>query len=131
MTAGSFGAVNAADDDLQLYFNDQFEDGNHSWTGRGAAKLGLDNTDPFDGANSLLVSGRTASWNGAMKELSLSLFKPGNTYSFSVNAMQTDGGSSETFYMKLQYTDAAGETHYDPIAEATTLNGEWVQLELQ
>jgi len=128
MAAGSTCFVSAADDELQLYFNDQFEDGNHSWTGRGAAKLGLDNTDPFDGANSLLVSGRTASWNGAMKELSLSLFKPGEKYSFSVNAMQTDGGSSETFYMKLQYTDASGEVHYDPIAEATTLNGEWVQL---
>lgn len=110
------------------FFNDQFEDGNHSWKGRGAAKLQLDNSSPFDGVNSLLVSGRTASWNGAQKELNLSLFKPGNTYSFSANAMQTAGGSSETFYMKLQYVDASGETKYDPIAEATTMKGEWVQL---
>lgn len=111
-----------------FFFMDHFEDGNHSWTGRGAAKLQLSESNPYDGINSLLVSGRTAAWNGAQKELDMTLFQPGGTYSFSCNAMQNDGGSSETFYMKLQYTDAAGETKYDPIAEATTIKGEWVQL---
>lgn len=112
----------------EYYFYDQFEDGNHSWKGRGAADISLDNSNPLSGISSLLVSGRTAAWNGAQKELNLSLFKPGGTYSFSANAMQTDGGASETFLMKLQYVDASGETKYDPIAEATTINGEWVQL---
>lgn len=111
-----------------FFFIDHFEDGNHSWTGRGAAKLQLSESNPYDGVNSLLVSGRTAAWNGAQKELDMTLFQPGGTYSFSCNAMQDAGGSSETFYMKLQYTDAAGETKYDPIAEATTMKGEWVQL---
>ena len=111
-----------------FFFIDHFEDGNHSWTGRGAAKLQLSESSPYDGVNSLLISGRTAAWNGAQKELDMTLFQPGGTYSFSCNAMQNAGGSSETFYMKLQYTDAAGETKYDPIAEATTMKGEWVQL---
>lgn len=114
--------------DESFFFIDHFEDGNHSWTGRGAAKLSLSETSPFDGVNSLLVTGRTASWNGPQKELDMTLFQPGGTYSFSCNAMQTEGGASETFYMKLQYVDAAGKTQYDSIAEATTLNGEWVQL---
>ena len=111
-----------------FFFIDHFEDGNHSWTGRGAAKLQLSESSPYDGVNSLLISGRTAAWNGAQKELDMTLFQPGGTYSFSCNAMQNAGGSSETFYMKLQYTDAAGETKYDPIAVATTMKGEWVQL---
>lgn len=114
--------------DETFLFVDHFEDGNHSWKGRGAAKLELSGTAPYDGANSLLVSGRTAAWNGAQKELDLTLFKPGEKYSFSCNAMQTAGGASETFLMKLQYVDASGTTKYDPIAEATTINGEWVQL---
>ncbi len=126
LSAGMMSATASADE--SFFFMDHFEDGNHSWTGRGAAKLSLSESKPYDGVNSLLVSGRTAAWNGAMKELDMTLFKPGGTYSFSCNAMQTDGGSSETFYMKLQYKDASGETKYDPIAEATTLNGEWVQL---
>ena len=42
--------------------------------------------------------------------------------------MYFDGGATDTFYMKLQYVDASGETCYDPIAEATALQGEWVQL---
>ncbi len=109
-------------------FVDHFDDGNHSWTGRGGAKIQLSDEKPFDGINALLVSGRTAAWNGAQKELDLTLFEPGKTYSFSCNAMQTAGGASETFYMKLQYTDGSGKTNYDGIAEATTLNGEWVQL---
>lgn len=126
MTAGMPLFTSSADE--SFYFMDHFEDGNHSWTGRGAAKLQLDSSDPYDGVNSLLVSGRTAAWNGAMKELDMTLFKPGGTYSFSCNAMQNAGGSSETFYMKLQYVDASGTTKYDPIAEATTMKGEWVQL---
>ena len=114
--------------DESFFFIDHFEDGNHSWTGRGGAKLQLSETNPYDGINSLYISGRTAAWNGAMKELDMTLFKAGETFSFSCNAMQTAGGSSETFYMKLQYKDGTGTTCYDTIAEATTINGEWVQL---
>ncbi|MBP1590418.1 MAG: carbohydrate binding domain-containing protein, partial [Oscillospiraceae bacterium] len=112
----------------ELFFADHFDDGNHSWTGRGGAKLSLSDEKPFDGINCLYVTGRTAAWNGAQKELDLTLFEPGKKYSFSCNAMQTEGGAEETFYMKLQYTDAAGQTNYDAIAEATTIKGEWVQL---
>lgn len=126
LTAGM--TVLPANADETFFFMDHFEDGNHSWTGRGSAKLELNESNPYDGMNSLLVSGRTAAWNGAQKELDMTLFKPGGTYSFSCNAMQKAGGASETFYMKLQYVDSTGTTCYDSIAEATTLNGEWVQL---
>ena len=74
MTAGMPLFTSSADE--SFYFMDHFEDGNHSWTGRGAAKLQLDSSDPYDGVNSLLVSGRTAAWNGAMKELDMTLLIP-------------------------------------------------------
>ena len=102
-----------SESEKEFFFVDHFDDGNHSWTGRGGAKLALSDEKPFDGINCLYVSGRTAAWNGAQKELDLTLFEPGKTYSFSCNAMQTAGGAEETFYMKLQYTDAAGQTNYD------------------
>jgi hypothetical protein len=129
--AENSAAANGGSDsgsEKEFFFVDHFDDGNHSWTGRGGAKLALSDEKPFDGINCLYVSGRTAAWNGAQKELDLTLFEPGKTYSFSCNAMQTAGGAEETFYMKLQYTDAAGQTNYDGIAEATTMKGEWVQL---
>ncbi len=34
-----------------FFFIDHFEDGNHSWTGRGAAKLQLSESSPYDGVN--------------------------------------------------------------------------------
>ena len=39
-----------------------------------------------------------------------------------------DGDATDTFYFKLQYTDANGDTQYDTIAEGTAIQGEWMQL---
>ena len=42
--------------------------------------------------------------------------------------MYFDGNTTDKFYLKLQYTDANGDTQYSTIAEATAIKGEWVQL---
>ena len=52
----------------------------------------------------------------------------GKTYSFSTNVQYFDGDATDTFYFKLQYTDANGDTQYDTIAEGTAIQGEWMQL---
>lgn len=109
-------------------FSDNFEADENGWTGRGGASVEKNMLASYEGRSSLYCSGRTASWNGASKELDSTIFKAGETYSFSVNAMYESGASTEEFKLTLQYTDAEGTTAYDGIATAKVTAGQWVQL---
>ncbi|MDE6781594.1 MAG: endo-1,4-beta-xylanase, partial [Ruminococcus sp.] len=114
--------------DYGWYFADGFEGSTCDWTSRGAGGISTSGRTSYVGSESLLVQDRTSAWNGAAKTLSPRAFTPGNEYSFSANVMYFDGDATDKFYMKLQYTDASGETQYDTIAEATAVKGDWVQL---
>ncbi|MBQ8960868.1 MAG: carbohydrate binding domain-containing protein [Ruminococcus sp.] len=111
----------------EVYFHDTFESGTDSWSGRGAASAAASSSYASEGSSSLSVTGRTAAWNGAIKALG-SDFVPGQTYSFSANVMYTNGGASDTFYMKLQYKNAEGTDSYSEIAAGETVKDAWVQL---
>lgn len=115
-------------DEDGYYFHDRFDGSTNSWTGRGAASVDAVSSEKFSGSGSLAVSGRTASWNGALKNLSSRTFTSGEEFCFSVNAMYKTGGAEETFKLTLQYTDASGETIYSNVATAKTTAGEWVHL---
>lgn len=115
-------------DENGYYFHDTFEQDTFDWAGRGAATIMTSGRTFYEGKEALLVQERTATWNGAAKELNSKVFKPGETYSFSTLATYFDGDPSTKFFMKLQYTGSDGETHYDPIAEGETVPGTWVQL---
>ncbi len=101
-------------------FHDTFESSAESWEGRGAATVSRT-------GGTLSCEGRTASWNGASKNLSTSDFVPGKEYSFSVNAMH-NGTGTETFKLTLQYTDSEGTANYPNIAKVEAAAGEWVTL---
>lgn len=114
--------------DSTTYFHSTFENGEDDWTGRGSASVVATNNGHFEGNQSLYVSGRAEAWNGAMKNLG-SDFVAGQAYSFSANVMYEKGKkSTDTFFMKLQYTNANDETDYISIAEGTALKGDWIQL---
>ncbi len=125
MTANTLN-ISAAENDY--YFNDTFENTTDGWTGRGGAAAEKNLLAAYEGRASLYCSGRTASWHGASKELDSTVFKAGETYSFSVNAMYEGGTSTEEFKLTLQYTNAEGTTAYDGIASAKVTAGQWVQL---
>ena len=110
------------------YFADGFEGSNCDWNIRGSGEVLTSGRTAYVGDESLLVKDRTASWNGASKTLNPKVFEAGKEYSFSANVMYFDGEPTDKFYLKLQYTDANGDTHYGTIAEATAIKGEWVQL---
>lgn len=114
----------------QVFMHDTFESGTDSWTGRGAASAAASSDFSCEGSSSLSVTGRTAAWNGAIKELS-SDFVAGQSYSFSANVMYTTGGASDTFYMKLEYKNSEGVTSYSEIAAGETVKDAWVQLSNQ
>ena len=110
------------------YFADGFEGDTCSWESRGAASIQTSGRTAYVGSEALLVQNRTSAWNGAYKTLNPRAFVPGNEYSFSVNVTYFDGAATDQFYLKLEYTDANGDTQYATIAEGTGIKGEWVQL---
>ena len=114
--------------DFGWYFDDGFEGDLCSWEGRGAADVLTSGRTAFVGKESLLVENRTASWNGAYKTLNPRVFVPGNEYCFSAIVSYFDGDATDTFYLKLQYTDGNGDTQYSTVAEGTGVQGKWVQL---
>lgn len=110
------------------YFVDGFEGDTCSWQARGSSDIQTSGRTAFVGDEALLVQNRTAAWNGAYKTLNPRAFVPGNEYSFSVNVTYFDGAATDKFCLKLQYTDANGDTQYSTVAEGTAIRGEWVQL---
>lgn len=109
------------------WFHDTFEGSKGSWTGRGGAAVGTSGRAPYEGTEALIISERTAAWNGAQKSLSTAIFKPGEEYAFSCCFQNLDGPDNVEFKLTLQY-DAGGETHYDKIAQTSTAKGGYVQL---
>ncbi len=110
------------------YFHDEFEADTCTWEGRGAATVMTSGRTAYVGDEALLVQNRESAWNGAYRTLNPLAFVPGEEFSFSANVTYFDGEPTDTFYMKLQYTGADGETHYSTIAEVTGVQGEWAQL---
>ena len=110
------------------FFHDEFEADTCTWEGRGAATIMTSGRTAYVGSEALLVQNREAAWNGAYRTLNPRAFVPGETFSFSAAVTYFDGNPTDTFYMKLQYVDAAGETQYSTIAEVTGVKGEWAQL---
>lgn len=110
------------------YFQNGFEGETDDWEIRGSGELLTSGRTAYVGNESLLVKDRTAAWNGASKKLNPKAFVPGREYSFSVHTTYFDGKSSEKFYLKLQYTDANGDTQYSTVAESDVIKGEWSQL---
>ncbi len=110
------------------FFHDPFEADTCTWAGRGAATIQTSGRTAYVGSEALLVQDREAAWNGAYRNLNARAFVPGEEFSFSTNVCYFDGDETDTFYMKLQYVDAAGETQYSTIDEVTAVKGEWAQL---
>jgi arabinoxylan arabinofuranohydrolase len=111
------------------YFHHTFEGTDHGWETRFSEKVSTSGRTAYQGSEALLVQGRTAGWNGAKFALDSNPFEAGKAFSFSTNVQYLDGDEdSETFMMKLEYTGADGEVHYDSIAEGTAPKGEWLQL---
>ncbi|MBQ9899174.1 MAG: carbohydrate-binding protein, partial [Ruminococcus sp.] len=123
--SGPGSAGSAADDGF--LFHSTYETGTNSWSGRGSAKVAASTDASYAGSKSLRVTGREASWNGAVRTLG-SKFKAGQSYSFSADVMYDSGETSQKFYLTLQYKDSEGEVCYDKVATGTAVSGEWLQL---
>ncbi len=116
--------ANAASSDIDskgYYSHDTFESGTDDWQGRGGATVTTGST-AYAGSYALNVSDRGSAWHGAQKTLDSSVFKAGDSYSFSV-AVSGNGN----MMLSLQYTDSSNKTIYDHIADGQSA-GDYIQL---
>ena len=115
-------------DENGYYFFDDFEDGNGLWGKRGNTTLTTDTENYYSSGSSVLVSGRTDTWQGIGRSLDPTVFVPGKTYSFGAGVLQTNG-ATEAMKLTLEYKDSAGETQYRTVASADAESGVWTKLE--
>ena len=104
-----------------------FEDGLGGWQGRGDAAVSL-TTQNTRGSQSLLVTGRTQSWNGASLPVTTT-FAPGVTYTVSLWLRLPSTGTGYADLRVSVQRDNAGESSYDTVATATGVtSGGWQQV---
>ena len=108
-------------------FNSTFENGTDYWAGRGSAWVTTSSYESYAGSQSLAVTGRQSTWNGAAIELNPDYFKAGSTYSFSTAVLQKSGYAT-TVQLSMQY-DQNGQTKYAQVASASAKDNKWTVIE--
>jgi glucuronoarabinoxylan endo-1,4-beta-xylanase len=118
-----------APDNNGYYYHDTFENGLGDWEARGSVKTEQSGRSPYAGTEAVVVSERTASWNGIQRNLDASTFKAGGKFAFSacVNFLDADVDTEE-FSLTLQYKDKEGTAKYANIDTKTCTKENYVQL---
>lgn len=126
---GGGGAAPVEPNEYGWYFHHTYEEDTEGWTDRGGNTVAQSDAEHYTeyGSHSLFVSDRTSEWMGATYTISPRAFKAGETYSFSVHVKQRSGENVK-FMLKIEYTDANGETAYDEVASAVAPDDKWTQL---
>ncbi|ETK32345.1 endo-1,4-beta-xylanase [Microbispora sp. ATCC PTA-5024] len=103
-----------------------FEDGTaQGWGPRGGATVTVTRDAAHSGSSSLLVTGRTATWEGASITTP---FEKGVTYAVTAYARLVSGQPSSTIALTVQRTPDGGDTTYERVAAGTVTDGGWVEL---
>ncbi|NLJ96610.1 MAG: glycoside hydrolase [Clostridiales bacterium] len=107
---------------VEIYHED-FEDGETTFAGRGAASVAIANNQAQSGDNSLFVSGRTAPWNGATVDLTSDI-KDGVRYIVSAWVFYETGGDKVQFECKVERNG----NQYLSFASNIVSPGQWTEL---
>ncbi|MFN8074743.1 MAG: carbohydrate binding domain-containing protein [Kineosporiaceae bacterium] len=96
------------------------------WTGRASEQLSLV-SGGHSGSSALSVTGRTASWNGASRDVTGTL-RPGSTYYLAAWVRLAAGESATTANLSIQRT-SGGTTSYEQVASAVAATADgWTRL---
>jgi hypothetical protein len=107
-----------------LLTNGNIESGTSGWSVFGSGTLAVNTSVVHSGANSLLRSGRTASWNGPSQDLTS---KVTNGKSYTTNVWMRTLSGSPTAKVTLQVT-ANGTTNYITLAQGAVNSSGWTLL---
>ncbi len=108
---------------------DDFETDSNGWGPRGSETVTISTEQAYSGTQSLKVSDRTQTWNGAMcnKTADLTL---GETYNLGIWIKYAGDSYSGTqnFSLQLQYNDGVTDV-YKNIKTSSVTKGQWTYLE--
>ncbi|WP_198026097.1 carbohydrate binding domain-containing protein, partial [Cellulomonas bogoriensis] len=102
-----------------------FETGTDGWFGRGDAQVSVTDTEAYEGAQSLSVTGRTANWHGPAMNL-FPLVNRGDTYEISAWVKLPEGTEGST---DIKFTVAQQPEAYVQVNEQVAVTADsWVFL---
>ncbi|HWS32423.1 MAG TPA: endo-1,4-beta-xylanase [Actinoplanes sp.] len=125
--AGVAAVASAADDPTPItVLTKDFEDGTvQGFAGRSAETLAHSTAQAHGGTGSLLVSGRTATWQGPSLDV-LSTFTKGTAYTISVWVRMSEGSDNARLSVERR---TGGVAAYDQVAGNTAVTAAgWTQL---
>jgi lysophospholipase L1-like esterase len=117
---GSIGNAASAN----LLTNGDIESGTGGWSVLGSGTLATSASVVHGGANSLLLSGRTAAWNGPSQDLTSKLI---NNRSYTTRVWMRTQSGTPTGKMTLALT-AGGTTNYVTLAQGAVTSSGWTLL---
>ncbi|GGN35202.1 endo-1,4-beta-xylanase [Actinoplanes campanulatus] len=120
-------AAHAADDPTPItVLTSDFEDGTvQGWSGRSAETVAHSTAQAHGGTGSLLVSGRTAAWQGPSLDV-LDTFEKGTAYTISVWVRMASGSDNARLSVERR---TGGVAAYDQVVGNTAVtSGSWVNL---
>ena len=126
-TSIPFATVTAVDVEAgAVIYSSDFEDSSASlpFTGRGGVEsISITDSQAHSGSSSMMVSDRSKGWHGPQLLLD-DICEPNKEYTVSAYAKAEWYNSIK---LSLEYTDAAGERHYNNLATQTS-NGDWAEF---
>ena len=112
-------------------FSSGFESGTaEGWVSRGGGSpvvLTPTIADAHTGSWSLLVTGRTATWNGPTHDITGKMCN-GSQYWLEVWIKMAPGQPNTSMNLSLQYTDLGGNAQFPSVTSATASSNTWVRL---
>jgi endo-1,4-beta-xylanase len=107
----------------EVVYEEDFEDGQTDFTGRGAAKAAIVTDKAGEGTGSLFVSGRTALWNGATVDLS-KLMTVNENYIIKALVYYENGPDTVQIDCKVEKNNS----EYLNFASTVAKKGEWTEM---
>jgi endo-1,4-beta-xylanase len=115
-------------DDLIVYQED-FERSAGGWHARGPESVSISTDQAHSGSQSLLVTGRTASWNGPIKDVT-TVLRAGQSYEMGAWAMFPEGPDTQSINISMQrQVDGSGEEYLN-IGGGLLPRGDWVYIQV-
>lgn len=107
-----------------MTYAEDFEKRTRGWGPRGPETIVLSSDIAKSGEKSLMVTNRTATWNGPMKDLSTKL-RGGRTYKIGAWVTYLEGPEELSISMSIQRAVGGGPDEYNNIGAVNVEKGKW------
>lgn len=124
-------AVSAKPEEAQtvekFVFEESFEQPLQGWAGRASETLSVAEDKAVEGKRSLLISNRTSTWNGPIRDMT-SLLLPGKTYKIGLWLLFEEGPEKQDFMVSLERSLGSSQDYIN-IGGASVPRGYWTYIE--